>query len=127
MENTKLNFQPLMKKLRFKLIDKEYWLSDREGSSVEGLPVFSNREMKILLEMKENVTKDFLEKCYNIKLITSSTLMEIKIEAKMQEEKEKWEDQYKKSNKNLTSETGKESLKEIFKILGKSEDVAEKE
>lgn len=114
----KKEFDPKLEKKTFKC-GKEYWLSDRESAAVDGLPVYSRREISLMLSIKDRLTQNDLDNFYNIKLTTGSTMHEIIIDLNRENEKDLWEDQYKK-NGNKLNPTAEIALKDIYKKLGRN-------
>lgn len=116
----KKEFQPKLEKKVFKC-GKEYWLSDKESAAIDGLPVYSKREIQLMLSIKDRLAQADLDNFYNIKLITGSTIHEIMIEINKDLEKEQWAEQYRKHGKAL-SPTAEIALQDIYKKLGKIEE-----
>lgn len=109
-----------MEKKKFKC-GKEYWLSDTESASVDGIPVYSKRELSLMMSIKDRLDQKDLDCFYQTKLVTNATIHEILIDMNKEEEKEQWKDMYRRGVSPL-SPTASVALKEIYKKLGVVDD-----
>jgi hypothetical protein len=104
-----------MKKVMSPILQKEYWIADQEAPPVEGLPVYSKKEIELLKKVQQKLTKKELEDIYMIKLTTGSTLFKI-FDDGLPQEKENFTDQYKKPDG--VSPVNQNYLENIKQILG---------
>lgn len=95
-------------------------MADEEMAPVDGLPVYSKKEIDLLKKFKDKLTNQELTDIYEIKLNTGSSLFKI-LDDGLPREKEKFEDQYKKPSG--LSPGAQSYLENIRKTLGGKKDV----
>ncbi len=115
-----------MKKLLSPLINKEYWVEEREGEAGShlqaGLPVFSTFEQDALKLLRGRFEREDFERLYDMKLTTGASVfdyfhgreMPLYLKAALK-------DLHKKQTESRRRHTPIAELREIYRIVQETE------